>query len=109
MLTLIAALVGLGAGIALASALLLLRSRSRVHVAEREAETIRREALIEAREQAVRLRGEIEDEVQERRVTIAKIEERVIAREHDAERVHTEITRREQGLTDRELHVRELQ
>jgi ribonucrease Y len=109
MLTLIAALVGLAAGAALAAALLLLRSGSRVHVAEREAETIRREAQIEAREQAVRLRGEIEDEVQERRVTIAKIEERVLARHHDVERAHTEVTRREQGLNDRELHVRELQ
>ena len=109
MLTLIAALVGLAAGIALASALLLLRSGSRVHVAEREADTIRREAQIEAREHAVRLRAEIEDEVQERRLSIAKIEERVVTNEHDVERLLTEVTRREQGLSDREAHVRELQ
>ena len=109
MLTLIAALVGLAVGVALAAALLLLRSRSRVHVAEREAETIRREAHIEAREQAVTLRAEIEDEIQERRLSIAKVEERVLAREHDAERQLTEVTRKEQGLNDRELHVRELQ
>ncbi|HXH88558.1 MAG TPA: ribonuclease Y [Gaiellaceae bacterium] len=109
MLTLIAALVGLAVGVALAAALLLLRSRSRVHVAEREAETIRREAHIEAREQAVQLRAEIEDEIQERRLSIAKIEERVLAREHETERLQTEVTRKEQGLADRELHVRELQ
>jgi len=109
MLTLIAALVGLAVGVALAAALLLLRSRSRVHVAEREAETIRREAHIEAREQAVQLRAEIEDEIRERRLSIAKIEERVLAREHETERLQTEVTRKEQGLTDRELHVRELQ
>lgn len=109
MLTVIAALVGLAVGVALAAALLLLRSRSRVHVAEREAETIRREAQIDAREQAVRLRAEIEDEVQERRRTIAKVEERTLAHEHEIERLGTEVTRREQGLNDREVHVRELQ
>ena len=63
MLTTLAALIGLALGAGVASALLILRSGSRVHVAEREAETIRREAQIEAREVAVRLRGEVESEV----------------------------------------------
>ena len=45
--------------------------------AGREAETIRREAQIEAREQAVRLRAEIEQEVNDRRVEVAKVEERI--------------------------------
>ena len=43
--------------------------------AKREAEATRREAQIEARDQSVKLRAEIEDEVRERRVQIAKIEE----------------------------------
>ncbi len=109
MLTVIAALGGLGAGIALASALLLVRSRSRVHVAEREAETIRREAQIEAREDAVRLRAEIEDEVRARREQIARVEERTQAETLELERRLVELERREQGLHDRELHARQLQ
>jgi ribonuclease Y len=77
--------------------------------AEREAETLRREAQIEAREQAVRLRTEIEAEVGERRNQIIKIEERVLAKESEIEAKLTEQSRREQGLADRETHLRQLQ
>jgi len=109
MLTVIAALVGLVVGATLAATLLLMRSGSRVHVIEREAEAVRREAQIEARERAVRLRSEIEDEVQERRLQIAKVEERVQAQERELEQKQTEALRRDQGLQDRETHVRDLQ
>jgi ribonucrease Y len=108
-LTVIAALAGLAVGAAIAAALLVVRSGSRVHVAQREAETIRREAQIEAREQAVKLRAEIEEEIGERRAAAAKIEERLALREQELESKETEVSRREQGLNDRETHVRELQ
>jgi ribonucrease Y len=77
--------------------------------AEREVETIRREAQIEAREEAVRLRAEVERELSERRTHVAKIEERVLAAEEQVERKLTELARREQGLSDRETHLRALQ
>jgi len=77
--------------------------------ARKEAETIRREAKIEAREDAVRVRGEVEREVAEQRARITKIEERVIAREDEAELRQKELLRREQGVADREVHVKELQ
>ncbi|MDX6397579.1 MAG: ribonucrease, partial [Gaiellaceae bacterium] len=109
MLTSLAALVGLALGAGLAAGLLLLRSGSRVHVAEREAETIRREAQIEARELAVTLRAEIEDEVQGRRSEAAKIDERIRQAQHELEQQTTDIVRREQGLADRETHVKQLQ
>ena len=41
----------------------------------------RREAQVDAREQAVALRSEIEREIQDRRVEIAKIEERMLQKE----------------------------
>jgi ribonuclease Y len=82
---------------------------SSVAEARREAETIRREAKIEAREDAVRLRAEVEREVAEQRSRMAKIEERTIAREDEVERRQKEIERHEQGLSDREVHVKELQ
>ncbi len=76
--------------------------------AEREAEAMRREARVEAREEAVKLRAGIESEVQERRSQLARIEERVQAKEEDVEKRLTEISRREQGLADREESSKEL-
>ena len=77
--------------------------------ATRNAEATRREAGIEAREQAVKLRAELEAELRERRDAVVKIEERVIAQEDDIARKLTELTRREQGVADREQHLKQLQ
>ena len=77
--------------------------------AERDAAAVRREAEIAAREEAVRLRGQIEQEVRERRAQIEKTEARALAKEEEMERRLEELSRREQGLHDRETHVRELQ
>jgi ribonucrease Y len=77
--------------------------------AKREAETLRREAEIDAREQSVRLRAEIEEELQDRRDQIVKIEERAVAKEVEVGEKLTDFTRREQGLADREVHLRQLQ
>src|SRR3954470_11594327 len=80
-----------------------------VDEARREADATRREAAIEAREQAVKYRADVETELRERRDAVMKIEERVIAKEDDIDRKLTELTRREQGAADREVHLRELQ
>jgi ribonuclease Y len=77
--------------------------------AKREAETLRREAEIDAREQSVRLRTQIEEELQDRRDQIVKIEERAVAKEVEVGEKLTDLTRREQGLADREVHLRQLQ
>ncbi len=77
--------------------------------AQREADATRREAAIEAREQTVKLRAELEAELRERRDAVLKIEERVISKEDDIDRKLTELTRREQGVSDREIHLRQLQ
>jgi ribonuclease Y len=77
--------------------------------AKREAEALRRETQIEAREESVRLRAEIEQEVADRRAEMLKLEERVVAKEEDIDGKLTELTRREQGVADRETHTRQLQ
>ena len=77
--------------------------------ASREADAVRREAQVEAREQAVRLRSEIDAEVADRRAQVLQIEERVLAKEGELEQKLVELTRRDQGLADRETHLRQLQ
>ena len=77
--------------------------------ARREADALRREAQIEAREESVRLRADIEQEISRRRAEMLKIEERVVAKEEDIERKLTELARREQGIADREVHTKQLQ
>jgi ribonuclease Y len=120
LLTVIAALVGLLAGGGMVAVWLRAASgsalrqaeqaRSRlVADAEREAETVRREAQVEARELAVKLRSEAESHVQDRRVEIAKVEERIVQREAEVEAKFIEVSRREQGLGDRETHLKQLQ
>jgi ribonucrease Y len=77
--------------------------------AKREADNLRREAEIEAREQAVRFRAEVERDAQDRRGQITRLEERLLSKQDELEAKLTELLRREQGLADRETHIKELQ
>jgi ribonucrease Y len=77
--------------------------------AERAATAIRREAEVEAREHALKLRADLEQELKDRRAEIIKIEERVAAKEGGIDQRLTELERREQGLLDRETHLKQLQ
>jgi ribonuclease Y len=119
-LIVVAVLVGLVAGGVLTAALLWSASGSRLRRAEstraqllsdaeREAEAVRRVAQIDAREQAVKLRSDIEAEVRDRRAQVVKLEERLLQREEEAEQKATELERREQGIADREIHTKQLQ
>jgi len=120
MLTVVAALIGILVGALAAGAVLVVLSSSRVRGAEaerrriladteRDADALRREAQVEAREQSVQLRAEIEAEVRDRRTQIVKIEERVIQKEEEIDAKLTDLERREQGLGDREVHIKALQ
>ena len=77
--------------------------------AERAAEAVRREAQIETREHALKLRADVEQELQDKRAELVKIEERVVTKEEEIDRTLTELERREQGLSDRETHLKQLQ
>jgi ribonuclease Y len=77
--------------------------------AARDAEATRREAQVEAREQALRLRAEVEQELKDKRAEVAKIEERVVTKDEESDRRLLELERREQGVLDRETHLRQLQ
>jgi len=116
--------IAVAAGVAIGAALVLLAvqvfgatsvgkarriHRQLVDDAEREAEALRREAQIESREQAIKLRADIDAEHADRRMQVLKIEERVLAKEEDVERKLVELQRKDQGLADREVHLRQLQ
>jgi ribonuclease Y len=77
--------------------------------ATRQAETIRREAHIEAREEAVKLRADMERDLAEQRTRLEKVEARLLDREEELERRALDLERREQGINDREVHVKQLQ
>jgi len=120
MLVVIGIAIGLvlGAGLAFLSLYALTGSRLAaarrtrqllISEAKRDAESLRREVQIEAREEAVKIRAQIEQEVAGRRSETMKIEERVLAQEEEIERKLTELSRREQGLSDRETHAKQLQ
>ncbi len=120
MLTVVAVLIGIAVGAIGLWAWLRTVSTSRLRLAEdqrrsliadaeREAETTRREAQIEARERAVQLRADLEREAQEVRVQSAKAEARVHQQETELEAKREELTRREQGVADREIHTKQLQ
>src|SRR5436190_10108483 len=120
MFVVIGILIGLGVGAALAFIALYALTGSRLAAARRtrqllltearrDAEAMGREAQIEAREQSVKFRAEVEEEVSQRRAEIIKIEERVLAKEDESDRNLTEPTRREQGVSDRETHSKQLQ
>jgi ribonuclease Y len=77
--------------------------------ARRDAEALKREAQIAAREESVRIRAEIEEEVAARRGETIKIEERILSKEEEIDGKLTELGRREQGVADREQHTKQLQ
>jgi ribonuclease Y len=77
--------------------------------AKREAESLKREAQLGAKEESVRLRSELERDLQERRAEAIQAQERLRATEAELTRRETEVERREQGIADREQHARQLQ
>jgi len=120
MLVVLAVVIGIAAG--MLGTLVVLRRmgtsgleaarRTRVLLLEEarhEADATRREAQIEAREQAVKVRADLEEELRTRRDGALKIEERVLAKEDEIDRKLDELQRREQGVADREIHLKQMQ
>ncbi|MDZ4279129.1 MAG: Rnase Y domain-containing protein, partial [Dehalococcoidia bacterium] len=86
-----------------------------------EAEAKKRETLLEAKEEAIRLRSQGDAELKGRRDEILRLEQRVAAKEENLDRKIEALERREQGLTSQqqqleqqrtelqELHQRQVQ
>ncbi len=70
--------------------------------AEHKSETIKKEYLLEAKEEALKLKNEAEKEFKERRNEISKSENRLIQKEEAMDRKLENIERKEQSITDKE-------
>ncbi len=116
----IGTLIGLLAGGALAVAALALTGGSRlaaarrarqvmIEEARREADALRRETQLAAKEESARLREDLDRDVKARLADGVRAQERIAARDAELERRLAEFERREQGVADRETHARQLQ
>jgi ribonuclease Y len=97
-----------------------MRRRGRIGDATREAERILedarrqgdaqvKEARVTAREELLAQRTEQERDLAERRAEIIKIEERLASNQSQLESAIEELARREQSISDREVHAKQLQ
>lgn len=78
------------------------KARNMMLDAENAAENIKKEKILEAKEEAHRLRADIEDEIRDRRNEINKTERRIQQKEENIEKKLESMERREEGLTKRE-------
>lgn len=75
--------------------------------AENAAENIKKEKILEAKEEAHKLRSSVEHEVRERRNEVSKAERRILQKEENIERKLDNIEKREEGLAKRERSMNE--
>ncbi|EAC6939452.1 ribonuclease Y, partial [Listeria monocytogenes] len=76
-----------------------------VEDAKKEAETTKKEALLEAKEENHRLRTEIENELRGRRTETQKAENRLLQREENLDRKDTSLSKREATLERKEESI----
>jgi ribonucrease Y len=81
------------------------RARTILKDAEREAESAKREALVEAKDEAYRLRTETESDLKRRRAEIDKKEDRLAQRESNLDTRASTIERKEQAVEAKETHL----
>ena len=70
-----------------------------------EAKTIKKEALIESKENAQKLKDEVEKEVKDRRLEVSKLEERLNQREEFIEKKELSLDKRTEQLEDEKKEI----
>ena len=73
--------------------------------AKKEADKIKRDYLLEAKEEAHKLKAEVEKEVKEKKADIKESEERLLTRESNIDRRDESLQKREQMLEDKENNL----
>ena len=82
------------------------KARNIIDEALKTAETKKREALLEAKEESLKTKNEVERETRERRAELQKYEKRVLAKEESVDKKADVLERRENELTAKEANVR---
>ena len=75
--------------------------------AENAAENIKKEKILEAKEETHRLKSDLENEIRDRRKEVEKSERRILQREENIEKKLENIERRKDGLSKRERSMNE--
>jgi len=76
--------------------------------AKKEASDIKRNMILEAKEETLKLKSEIEKDREERRLELQRFERRLMSREENLEKKSDNLDRREKGIKHRENEVRKL-
>ncbi|WP_125153715.1 ribonuclease Y [Clostridium rectalis] len=77
--------------------------------AEREAESKKKEAILEAKEEAHRLRNDIEKECRDRRNEVQRLERRLIQREESIDKKSDMLEKREESLNKKQQELDDLE
>jgi ribonuclease Y len=85
------------------------KARNLILDAENKSETIKKEITIEAKEEAHKMRNEIEREVRERRAEIQRSEKRLIQKEETLDRKIDNLEKKEESITQKEQSLIEKQ
>ncbi len=81
------------------------KARNLILDAQNKSETIKKEITLEAKEEAHRMRTDVEREVRERRAEIQRAERRLIQKEESVDRKLENIEKREEGITKHENEI----
>ena len=81
------------------------RAKQIVDEALKNAETTKREALLEAKEEAIKTKNEIERESKERRAELQRYEERVLSKEESLDKKSGQLERKEAALNKKDASL----
>mgnify|MGYP000308084185 FL=1 len=81
------------------------RAREIIDEAVKTAETKKREAMLEAKEESIRVKNDLDKEVKERRAEIQRSERRVVQKEESLDKKLESIERREAGFAAKEEEI----
>ena len=81
------------------------RAREIIDEAVKTAETKKREAMLEAKEESIRVKNDLDKEVKERRAEIQRSERRVVQKEENLDKKLEFIERREAGFAAKEEEI----
>ena len=81
------------------------KARNLILDAENRSETMKKEAILEAKEEAHRLRSEAEKDARERRAEVQRSERRLIQKEESIDRKLENIERKEESISQKEQNI----